>query len=377
MRVAIRYFTGTGNTARACSILAEEFIAASWDTDLMEVRENAADPYAGLDGADLTVIAFPVLGFAPPITMKRWLSRIPKDRRHRKGQDVDGHRRNAAVLCVGGAAYHKGRYIPGWGADAPFAAARILKRRGLSCAAIAEVSYPENWRQISNPPDEDQCRDIRGRNDPAVRNLARALAAGERSVLERDIRARVLMAGAAALIGFFGRGPLTRTFIAASSCTGCGLCARGCPAGAIRMRRGRPRWTLKCVDCNRCINTCPVNAIRTSSLALASHFAWGLGATAVALSVPLPLDWPLPARVSIRSLALLAFFAFQLGPFSALLALARAVPRFRPRFERSFMEGFRRNLAPDFNTDELQPDDGKALGETQKGILDEVTRRKG
>ena len=366
MRVAIRYFTGTGNTARACAMLAQEFTAASWEADLKEIRADNNDPYEGLEGADLTVVAFPVLGFAPPITMKRWLARIPKDRRHRKAQDGEGRRRYAAVLCVGGATYYRNRYIPGWGADAPFAAARILKRRGFVCAGMEEVSYPENWRQVSNPPDEKQRFAIRERNDPIVRAFARSLASGDRRVvaLKRDVRVRALMAMFAALINRFGRGPLTRTFIAASSCTGCGLCARGCPALAIRMRRGRPRWTLRCVECNRCINACPANAIRTSTLALVAHFMWGLAATAVALSLPLPLEWLPPARGLVRVLALLVFFVVQLGPFSALLALVEVLPPFRAQFERSFMEGFRRNLAPDFKAADNQSPDGKTLDET-------------
>ncbi len=45
-------------------------------------------------------------------------------------------------------------------------------------------------------------------------------------------------------------------------CTGCSLCMRVCPTGALRIRNGKARLTEdRCVDCGECFRSCPVHAI--------------------------------------------------------------------------------------------------------------------
>jgi MinD superfamily P-loop ATPase len=44
-------------------------------------------------------------------------------------------------------------------------------------------------------------------------------------------------------------------------CTGCGFCARSCPAGAIAMTDGRPQFSARCEHCSGCVNRCPQKAL--------------------------------------------------------------------------------------------------------------------
>ena len=53
-----------------------------------------------------------------------------------------------------------------------------------------------------------------------------------------------------------------KAFRAEDSCTGCGLCAKNCPAAAISLTDGRPVWGSRCYQCMRCINSCPQKAIQ-------------------------------------------------------------------------------------------------------------------
>jgi len=45
-------------------------------------------------------------------------------------------------------------------------------------------------------------------------------------------------------------------------CSGCAICEKICPAGAIVMKDEKPKFTSKCEHCQGCINICPLRAIR-------------------------------------------------------------------------------------------------------------------
>lgn len=260
----------------------------------------------------------------------------------------DGGGQKAAVLCLGGAVYVKARYVPGWGAGAPFAASRLLARKAWSVQGLAEVSYPENWTQMFNPASDADATLIREKNDPLVQAFAQRLIKNEQFRLKRNLSTRLGMDLVAAMFKLFGRRLLARIFIADSSCTNCALCARSCPASAIVMKRGRPEWKLNCTACNRCINICPTKSIRSSSLLLLSHSLFAILSFALVLSVPLPRNLLPGVGVLIRIAALFLLYFIQLVPLSFLLKKMARLPRFQKMFHTSYMAQYRRYLAPGF-----------------------------
>jgi ferredoxin len=342
MKVAVRYFSGTGNTARACSLLEEEFHSAQWDVDLRELRTGQDTEYEGIEGADLLFLAFPALGFAPPTVVRKWIARFPKT-----------HKTPAAILCIGGASFVRGLYIPGWGGAAPFQAARILAHRGCTLSGISEASYPDNWIQVSAPPDKEKSDAIRKLNDPAVRTFAKAVIAHadgktEAPILRRRRLPMLVMGLISFLFGVYGKKILGRIFIANDTCTSCGLCARACPALAIRMKRGKPIWGSRCVACNRCINLCPSRSIVTSNILLASHLFIFIAFFALAIAFPLPAELITPARGGLRIVAFILLAILQFWPISFALRTLSKARRFRKAFSASFMSDFPRYLAPGF-----------------------------
>ena len=69
-----------------------------------------------------------------------------------------------------------------------------------------------------------------------------------------------------------GRFFLAKLFFANDRCNGCGLCAKFCSVGGIKMwgkNKLRPYWKYNCESCMRCAAFCPHNAIE------AGH-SWGV-----------------------------------------------------------------------------------------------------
>lgn len=44
-------------------------------------------------------------------------------------------------------------------------------------------------------------------------------------------------------------------------CTGCGVCIKDCPGGAIKLEDGKAVWNRKCIQCGHCVAVCPKNAV--------------------------------------------------------------------------------------------------------------------
>ncbi len=112
--------------------------------------------------------------------------------------------------------------------------------------------------------DLDDEATARAKIDAAGRELARMAA----EITARQPVCRVHEGSLAGLksslvqYGFRHYARSTKPFYVTDACNGCGLCARDCPAGTIRLEEGKPVWGTRCYQCLRCLHACPRQAIQ-------------------------------------------------------------------------------------------------------------------
>jgi ferredoxin len=258
--ISIRYFTGTGNSWFVAKTCAAVFDENGCKIDMAPIAE-AGHPLgeAPADHANAACFVFPVYGLDIPRVVRRWLSSLP----HRSVISEDGKTGTglpSLVLVTGGAPDDCG-----W---ALIEASRILTMKGYEPVYTDLVFMPNNWGTFSLVPSGDEAATIVSAGEQKARSAAQAFLSGER--YSRPFSPRTFGPLGSFLIraGFkHGVKRMWKMYRVAPSCTGCGLCARTCPLGAIEMKAAslgsemKPRWTSSCEQCMRCFNICPTRSI--------------------------------------------------------------------------------------------------------------------
>ena len=264
--------------------------------------------------------------------------------RHIRRLDA-GNGARAAVVCT------TGRYSPrvrdGYEGGALMQARAMLGRRGYDVFLTDVVDYPCSITNVVPPPRPDAVTRIIRESTSAAGAIAARIVRGERGIRPCGWLARagsflfgLLYAGA-------GRFMFGKLYVADGSCDACGVCAHSCPARAIRMAGDRPVWRWRCEGCERCINLCPRASVQLSA------------ARVVLFSVP--IFWNPLAGLAIAALpqapggalgALIHIAAYSLAVvlLDPVASVMERIPVIRRLFELSWTRGFRRYLAPGFDT---------------------------
>jgi ferredoxin len=246
-RVELHYLTGTGNTFRVAEWVADCARTRGREVRLLRIGPlNAGDP-AGAPVGGLIGVLFPTHGFTAPWGVIKHVVRLPR---------LGGRR--AVVLASRGGSGWVGLRLPGFEGTGSWLIALLLAIKGARVVGVTGVDMPVNWTAVHPGLRPANVDDIVGRASARVRAFADAVLDG-----------RTVYRGWVSLL--FGL-----LFLADERCTSCGICAKTCPFGAIRMLgrpKPRPYWTWHCESCMRCMNVCPENAVQ----------AWQPGLVGIAL----------------------------------------------------------------------------------------------
>jgi len=250
----IYFMSGTGNSFRAATWIGE--MAREQETDARVVPIDSGRPAEEIEegGSHLVGLVMPTHGFTTPWQMLRFVLRLP----HRKGT-------HAFVLPTRAGTKFGSVFLPGLEGTAGYLPALILALKGYRVRGVRGLDMPSNWTALHPGFSRESAEAIIARSRPKAQRFAGTILSGRPSFGSLiGLLLGLLLLPISLGYLLVGRFFLGRLFFASYRCDGCAVCARNCPADAIKMwgkKDPRPYWTYRCENCMRCMNFCPKNAI--------------------------------------------------------------------------------------------------------------------
>jgi len=243
LKIAIFYFSGTGNTAWAVNQLAEKLLKLDYEVKLLSCEEDF-DISLEIDKCDIVGIAFPIHSSFAPKIMQDCLNKFPVDNKKPLIGLVTAGYMAGDVLWYETAPLRKKGYIP-----RVFCNIRIGNNMHLPKLSPLPVTKPEKLATKLEKADRkieqmahyihEEILHIEGHNLPG-----KLLGVVQRLVAEKF--------ESVAFTGFY----------ADQTCNRCGLCVSNCPANNIYMEDHEIKFDDNCILCMRCYSYCPNQAIQ-------------------------------------------------------------------------------------------------------------------
>lgn len=317
----IHYFSGTGNTYHMVKVIEHEIRVKGYEVELLNIEKDANIEH---NDYEFHIFCFPAYGFGTPSIMLRYISNLNVIKS-----------KKAAIMCTSAGAEGQAlNHIR-----------HVLDKKGFNVFYSDMIIYTYNWTQIFNPPSKETEARLFKEAEVKIIEAAKKITDNETSIKKRNII--ILALSWIVFIAFskLGRRILGKCFIADNSCINCGKCKEICPAKAIEMHNGKPRWNLKCESCQRCINSCPKKSIQLSVVKLLIFIMAELSPILIIMDINNYLIH-LPAILNIILFCIL----FVMNTFLAdiLICLMEKVKVFRKLFEINYTKKYRRNIAKGF-----------------------------
>jgi ferredoxin len=242
----IYYFSGTGNSRYVAEQLGKELTE---EVAFMSL-ENAGE----LRGNSIGLV-FPVYSWGVPPIVLDFIAKFPQnllDEARRRGTPL------WAVMTCGDEV-----------ALAPEMLEKALEKRGVYSESVWSVIMPNNY--VLLPGFDVDPKDVEQEKLKAAPARISEIAEGirkHRLVVDvtRGKKGWLKTKTVYPLFKKWGISP--KRWRSTEACVGCGICARSCPVGNIRMNEEtrRPEWGDNCTSCVGCFHSCPRHAVEYGNM---------------------------------------------------------------------------------------------------------------
>lgn len=223
----IFYFTGTGNSMDAAFRMQAENETIYNITDCIWNREFNYT----LEEDESVGFVFPVYFGGLPSIVSVFLSKVKFNR-------IPTY--TYAVLTCGGDPVGAGNMT-----------AEILEKNGLLLDAAWPVVMPDNYIFMYEPDTEEEKMAALEASRPLLDEIKKHVDNKDSNDTKGSLKKRALTS---VMYPLYVHGRKTKKFWTDDSCVGCGTCAKRCPAKAITMEDGRPKWIKdQCIHCMTCV----------------------------------------------------------------------------------------------------------------------------
>jgi NAD-dependent dihydropyrimidine dehydrogenase PreA subunit len=237
-RVLLIVWSGTGNTLRVAELIRENFRVRGYEADIVDCTGAGGDTAAVADpgGSGIIGLGYPVYAFNVPSAFLRYVKAL-----HLRERQVFIFKTSGEPAFPNNGSSH-----------------RLIRLLG-SCTLLGEYHFLMPYNIIFRFPD-NLMKQMYGAAKRQSGTVADNVIAGKTSFIKYTSLHR--------LISWIFRiqGPGARLNgrlygVRQNRCTRCLRCLRNCPAGNIRLVKGRLRFGWNCMMCMRCSLYCPADAL--------------------------------------------------------------------------------------------------------------------
>lgn len=231
----IVYFSGTGNSRYAASLLAHRLEddlldAGAWMKEGKRAELSSDKPW---------VFAAPTYAWQLPRVFDAFL---------RQGT-FTGSREAYFVMTCGDDIGRPEEELQG-----------LCRAVDLTFRGVLEVVMPENYITLFKAPEKEEAARIISAAHPVLEEGAEYIRRNE-PFPERSTGFADKVKSGFVNRRFYPMFVKDKAFFATDGCNGCGLCETLCPLNNIAMEEKKPLWKGNCTQCMACICGCPKEAI--------------------------------------------------------------------------------------------------------------------
>lgn len=244
--VLLIVWSGTGNTLKVAELIRDSFRDRGYGVDIVDCTrtvEGGGNAAAGtdLDGAGIVGLGYPIYAFNVPSAFLRYVKALGLT-----GRPVFIFKTSGEPAFPNNGSSH-----------------RLIRLLG-SCTLLGEYHFLMPYNIIFRFPD-NLIKQMYGAAKRRSGVLADNVITGQTSFIRYTLLHRFIswvfrIQGPGARLN----GRLYR--VRRDRCTRCLRCLRDCPAGNIRMVKGRFRFGWNCTMCMRCSFYCPADALNIGLL---------------------------------------------------------------------------------------------------------------